>query len=343
LAIVGSRDVDEEALRFTHEVALRCAEQHLQVVSGGARGVDREALSTALETGGTILAIPVDRLLKVVTERAARSALHDQQLTVVTPYDPELGFTVGRAMGRNKYIYALADFALVVRFKTEEGGTWAGAVEQLRSNTTAPFRVSVFVRIKNNSETGWRKLQSLGALPFPEERLHDGAIPVLLSDVASSARDQVYAPAARSSHAPSSPADGAVASPPSIVTALPQQVVPPALTSAPPPDAPVVADPDSCYCRCLGLLLQELRQEPSKKQLTQIARRLELVPQQFNKWLQRALGEGKVLKKRKGGAIVYTDASIAEDSMLFGRTGDVAVPCESPAQSSDSRPPEPGE
>ena len=47
-------------------------------------------------------------------------------------------------MDRNKHIYALADSALVVRFTKGAGGTWAGAVEQLRRNKSGVVCVPVF-------------------------------------------------------------------------------------------------------------------------------------------------------------------------------------------------------
>src|SRR5262245_15439287 len=52
LAVVGSRDADEEALSFTRRVAERCASADIQVVSGGARGVDQTAVAAALDAGG---------------------------------------------------------------------------------------------------------------------------------------------------------------------------------------------------------------------------------------------------------------------------------------------------
>ena len=42
-------------------------------------------------------------------------------------------------MGRNKLIYAHGDWAVVVAAEAETGGTWAGAVECLRSGWTPVF------------------------------------------------------------------------------------------------------------------------------------------------------------------------------------------------------------
>ena len=63
--------------------------------------------------------------------RDNREPLMNSRLVLVSPYDPAAGFNVGRAMQRNKLIYALADVALVVAADFQKGGTWEGAIEQL--------------------------------------------------------------------------------------------------------------------------------------------------------------------------------------------------------------------
>jgi len=61
-----------------------------------------------------------------------RRHLLANNLALASPFHPEAGFNAGNAMQRNKYIYCLADAALVVHSGTK-GGTWNGAVEDLRS------------------------------------------------------------------------------------------------------------------------------------------------------------------------------------------------------------------
>ena len=65
-------------------------------------------------------------------------------------------------MGRNKIIYALSEYALVVASDAKTGGTWAGATEALRAGW-----VPVFVREGPNVPPGNRDLLKLGGLPFP--------------------------------------------------------------------------------------------------------------------------------------------------------------------------------
>ena len=162
LAIVGSRDVDAAGEAFTRNVAAKAAREETQIVSGGARGVDQFAMLAALEAGGTVVGALADSLLRSATSGKAREAIQDGRLTLISSFDPEAGFDVGNAMQRNKQIYALADFGLVVSSGYNEGGTWSGAIEQLDKLHLAPL----FVRAGDVPE-GNRQLLRRGALPFP--------------------------------------------------------------------------------------------------------------------------------------------------------------------------------
>lgn len=162
LAVVGSRDVDTAGEEFTKRAAASAAREEMQVVSGGARGVDQLAMLAALEAGGTVVGVLADSLLRSATSGHAREAIQDGRLTLVSAFDPEAGFNVGNAMQRNKQIYALADFGLVVSSGYNEGGTWSGAVEQLEKLRLTP----VFVRADDDVPEGNRQLLRRDALPF---------------------------------------------------------------------------------------------------------------------------------------------------------------------------------
>jgi predicted Rossmann fold nucleotide-binding protein DprA/Smf involved in DNA uptake len=189
LAVVGSRDIDEDGLTFTRRIAERCAGQGVQIVSGGARGVDQAAVAAALDADGGAVAILSDRLDRAATSRDAREPLRRGQLTLVTPYTPESGFTIGKAMGRNKLIYALSDYALVVRFTSGEGGAWSGAVEQLGRNKSAAAWVPVFVRPEGNPTEGYEQLRHKGAFEFPQEQFWTESIAAVLHRDAASATE----------------------------------------------------------------------------------------------------------------------------------------------------------
>jgi predicted Rossmann fold nucleotide-binding protein DprA/Smf involved in DNA uptake len=319
LAVVGSRNVAEEDLTFTRRVAERCVDAGIQVISGGARGVDQAAVAAALEAGGGGVAVLAERLDRTATSRDAKEPLRRGLLTLVTPYEPESTFTVGRAMGRNKHIYALADSALVVRFTTEEGGTWAGAIEHLGRNKQGSARVHVFVRVASNPADGCQELERRGALPFPEEAFFKGTVTEVLRQAnPPSARAPDPSASAATVAAPATEENTARAEP----CAGPEVKVPPAVVAA--PGAPVETETDTCYRRCLPLLLQSLREEPGEKQLAEIAKRLEILPKQLKEWLKRAIEERKVVKKKKGQSFVYADVGVGEKQTLFDRGGDAA-------------------
>lgn len=165
VAIVGSRNVDAAGEAFTREAAALCAINRLPVISGGARGVDQIGVAAALAAGGVAIAVLAENLLKKSLESSARQALADGTLLLISPYHPEARFAVGTAMARNKLIYALADVALVVSSDHRQGGTWAGATEELKRDRPRP----VFVRPGEGVPLGIKKLLELGAAEWPEQ------------------------------------------------------------------------------------------------------------------------------------------------------------------------------
>jgi predicted Rossmann fold nucleotide-binding protein DprA/Smf involved in DNA uptake len=146
LAIVGSRSASEVALEFTRDVARACARDGVSVVSGGAKGVDVAAMQSAGEAGGVVIGVLAADLLRASVNRQNRMGIQSGQLVLTSPFNPEAGFNAGNAMARNRYIYALADYALVVDSAEGEGGTWAGATENLRHSWTP-----LYVRIAGES------------------------------------------------------------------------------------------------------------------------------------------------------------------------------------------------
>ncbi|MDD5206747.1 MAG: DNA-processing protein DprA [Desulfobacterales bacterium] len=165
LAVVGSRNVDQKGAEFAAAISRRAAEDGMTIVSGAARGVDQIAMSAALEEGGKVLGVMADSLLKTSLRSDVRDFIRNRQLLLLSPYYPEAGWSVGNAMGRNKHIYALSKYALVVSADQRKGGTWEGAIEELRRQRHIP----VFVRLNGDAPEGNRDLRKKGALPFPDQ------------------------------------------------------------------------------------------------------------------------------------------------------------------------------
>ena len=158
LAVVGSRDASEEDLKFSRELGEAASIQGHSILSGGARGVDRHAMRGALDNEGTSVGVLADGILRAATDSLYRRPLLSGQLALVSAVSPEGSFAVHSLMVRNRYIYCLADAAVVVASAHGRGGTWSGATE----NTTKGW-VPLWAKQTNEPGSGNEHLVANGA------------------------------------------------------------------------------------------------------------------------------------------------------------------------------------
>lgn len=282
LGIVGSRNVDQAGETFTRQVAELCAYNHLPVVSGGARGVDQISMNAALEACGVTIGILAENLLKKSVERSARQAIADGRLLLLSPYHPNARFTVGTAMGRNKLIYAMADYGLVVSAEYKKGGTWAGAEEELKREISRP----VFVRVGKNTPLGNNKLLNLGAIPWPESIDRIGFRQQLF-DLAAKTLEK------RNKKNPTLFDFRATREAPSIKE---QQAVNEPIQEdayAAECESKIQECPASIYQAVLPVILNKL---DSPTTVEALAQTLDVNKTQINAWLKKAVNENKVVK-----------------------------------------------
>ncbi len=132
IGIVGSRNISDVDIHTTKKIVTQLNEQGYGVVSGGARGIDEHSMTGILQLNGFVLGVLADSLIKKSSDNMYRRYIMDNKLVFISPYNPEAGFNVGNAMGRNKLIYILSKATVVVRSETK-GGTWEGANENLKN------------------------------------------------------------------------------------------------------------------------------------------------------------------------------------------------------------------
>jgi predicted Rossmann fold nucleotide-binding protein DprA/Smf involved in DNA uptake len=183
IAVVGSRNLDPAGEDCAAFVGQACGLSGLVLYSGGARGVDSISMQAALDARGTAVGLLADSLVKAARGGYYRKALQTGDLCLATPYSPDAGFTVAGAMGRNRLIYTLADYAIVVASDAHKGGTWAGATETLKQAWTPVFALE-----HAHMPEGNRLLIEKGATPFPHPfPEHYLRLPAWLEEHASSA------------------------------------------------------------------------------------------------------------------------------------------------------------
>ena len=178
LAVVGSRKVNEELIEYTERVGQLAAEAEVQIVSGGARGVDQAAMRGSLAAGGHAIGVLGNNLERAALNRGNREPLMDGRLVLVSSFDPAVRFRGWQAMERNKQIYALADAALVVNSDLGHGGTWAGATEQLGKLRYVP----VYVRSNGEPCRGLDELVERGAGTWSEPKTPSGLREIVFDD-----------------------------------------------------------------------------------------------------------------------------------------------------------------
>ena len=132
VGVVGSRNVSPDGAEVAGAAAERAAHMGLPLISGGARGVDQIAMNVAFGSGGGVVGVLAESLVRKLRSPDVRRAIHEGRTVMCTPYNPEAPFSVGNAMGRNRLIYALSRITLVVASEVDKGGTWSGAVQALK-------------------------------------------------------------------------------------------------------------------------------------------------------------------------------------------------------------------
>lgn len=123
VALVGSRNIREENRAFAREVGYQAACQGYVLISGNARGADREAQDACLAAGGSVISVVADELVNQ-TQRERMLYLSEDG------YDE--AFTAARALSRNRVIHGLGTKTFVAQATCRGGGTWDGTVKNLR-------------------------------------------------------------------------------------------------------------------------------------------------------------------------------------------------------------------
>ena len=132
IAIVGSRAASEIALNFTDNIAKNASKDYKVIVSGFAKGVDKQALDSAIKyKGQSIIVLPQGIMTFTSGFKNYYKQIIDGDVLVLSTFHPKAGWSTGLAMARNPIIYGLAS-EIYVAESSEKGGTWSGVIDGLR-------------------------------------------------------------------------------------------------------------------------------------------------------------------------------------------------------------------
>lgn len=161
IAIVGSRNTSEISLQFTDNIAKLASKEYKVIVSGFAKGVDKQALDSAIKyKGQSIIVLPQGIMTFGSGYKKYYTQIIDGDVLVLSTFHPKAPWKVELAMARNPIIYGLAA-EIYVAESSDKGGTWSGVIDGLRKNR------KIFVRKPEDSEKNANHLLiQKGAIPI---------------------------------------------------------------------------------------------------------------------------------------------------------------------------------
>ena len=132
IAVIGARKASEIGRRRARKFARELAEAGVVVVSGLADGIDTEALTSALEAGGRVVAVigtPLDQAYPAKNKTLQEIIYRDHLL--VSQFEPGSRVFPSNFPARNRTMAALSD-ASVVMEASDTSGTLHQAAECMK-------------------------------------------------------------------------------------------------------------------------------------------------------------------------------------------------------------------
>lgn len=167
VGLAGSRRLNREGERFARRAGALAAREGYVLVTGGAAGADRAAAEECLRGGGRTVSFVPDDLRRRAKEAGPRHLL-------LSADGYELPFSAARALSRNAFVHKMGKITLIAQTGDGAGGTWRGAVENLRHGWSeiyvhddgSPGAAALIAR----GATGVARLESLSELRPAQER-----------------------------------------------------------------------------------------------------------------------------------------------------------------------------
>jgi DNA processing protein len=151
VAIVGTREASHEGAARARRLARELASAGIVVVSGLARGVDTEALTSAIDAGGKVIAVigtPVDKAYPAENARLQEQIY--QHHLLVSQFSPGERVFRNNFPERNKLMAALSDATAIV-----EAGDTSGSLHQAAECLRLGRWLFIAKNIVENSSIQW--------------------------------------------------------------------------------------------------------------------------------------------------------------------------------------------
>lgn len=162
VTVVGSRLITEQESALASSVSQAVVKSGRSILTGGAMGVDQQALNASLERGcpATVI-LPYG--LNQLNEKM------DENVTYLSSCPPDEVFSARRAHQRNVLLYAGSSVSFSIAPRYQKGGTWTGSLHAIRQKLTSLAVVPLDGELSQASLA----LNKLGALVAPSYEMKD--------------------------------------------------------------------------------------------------------------------------------------------------------------------------
>ncbi|GAK56568.1 SMF family protein [Candidatus Vecturithrix granuli] len=145
IAIVGSRNVSEEGEQFAQQIASEIAKSGLNVISGYAKGVDSNAHIGALQAEGTTTIVLSYGIKEFRKKNDFKNYAWDQNMLIVSQFEPNTKWIARNAMARNKLVCALSKGIVVIEAGLEKDDTGKMSGTFAAGKTAIEMKLPLFV------------------------------------------------------------------------------------------------------------------------------------------------------------------------------------------------------
>lgn len=122
----GSREATEKGISTARDSADLLAREGINIVSGFASGVDMNAHRAALAAGGTTTVVLAEGILRFRIKKDIREEWNDRRTLVISEFGPNLPWSIGHAMQRNRTICGLSRAMILIEARNTGGSIEAG-------------------------------------------------------------------------------------------------------------------------------------------------------------------------------------------------------------------------
>ena len=175
-AVLGDMHVSEKGRLVAFTAARILASHRIPVISGLARGVDLVAHQSALESGGTTVAVLPYGVNHLKLPEALKPVYDETRMLLVSPFYPNREYSVFNSYARNRIAVGLSRAAFIVEAPLDGGVFEAG---KSAKNLGVPLYVTEYGKYPDNASGNPKLVAEFGGVPVRGRMEKDLLVPNL--------------------------------------------------------------------------------------------------------------------------------------------------------------------